>query len=521
MMRRRFIQLRMQRTAAVVVITVSLLAPQPAFAQRMFLLPLEHAVVLRGFDPPNVAWGRGHRGVDLAAREGALIRAAADGIVTFAGTVAAHSWVSIAHPDGHLSSYGPLTALRVGVGDTLAAGTVIGQLASGGHGPNNSDQGLHFSLRFDGEYRDPFSVLPRAGFVTLVGESMWMAGGAPLRATGKWGGGRFGGMLVQGSAKATMPYAFYPPNANHLVVVSGLATSSDSGMPDPVLLGYSQDSVTRFSYAGLEQSYGPEHTWDGPLAYVGLFEETLRDIARRQPGRAVDLVVHSQAGLFALAYAVTRDPFDDPSLPPIGNIIFMGVPIDGSDLAAIGVLLREELGLAVAMDALQQNTGLGMGTLPLDVPAIRDLDPRSAATKEIAQLWHQAWHEGLGEVARGPLRLPPNVLSIAGATDFVVAPGRTRIARRSLPEKAKTYLHERVLPGGHGSMKHTEAAHEMIWQFLAGEELVVSPGYLATGLGKAFGGVVEVARFVVNDLLLPPQTNTTGCFGFNRLLSQC
>ena len=58
--------------------------------------PLRPApAVVRGFDPPDVGWGAGHRGVDLLGSPGAGVRAALPGTVSFAGTVpVAGSWWS-------------------------------------------------------------------------------------------------------------------------------------------------------------------------------------------------------------------------------------------------------------------------------------------------------------------------------------------------------------------------------------------------------------------------------------------
>src|SRR5690606_5087481 len=51
--------------------------------------------VLRGWEPPATAYGRGHRGVDLAAAPGAPVRAVAAGRVSFAGRVAGRGVVSV------------------------------------------------------------------------------------------------------------------------------------------------------------------------------------------------------------------------------------------------------------------------------------------------------------------------------------------------------------------------------------------------------------------------------------------
>ena len=88
------------------------------------------ATVVEGFDPPAVVWGRGHRGVDLAAAEGAQIRSAAAGTVAFAGMVAGRPVVSIDHADGIRTTYEPVEP-GVSAGETVGAGQVIGTLLPG------------------------------------------------------------------------------------------------------------------------------------------------------------------------------------------------------------------------------------------------------------------------------------------------------------------------------------------------------------------------------------------------------
>ena len=88
------------------------------------------ATVVEDFDPPAVVWGRGHRGVDLAAAEGTQIRSAAAGTVAFAGMVAGRPVVSIDHADGIRTTYEPVEP-AVSAGDAVAAGQVIGTLLPG------------------------------------------------------------------------------------------------------------------------------------------------------------------------------------------------------------------------------------------------------------------------------------------------------------------------------------------------------------------------------------------------------
>ncbi|ASU82892.1 hypothetical protein CDO52_08930 [Nocardiopsis gilva YIM 90087] len=112
--------------------------------------------VVRPFDPPEERWLPGHRGVDLAADEGAVVMAAGAGRVAFAGPVAGTGVVSIAH--GELrTTYLPVEA-EVERGDPVDAGDVIGTVAAA---PRHCGRRacLHWGLLRDRAYLDPLALL--------------------------------------------------------------------------------------------------------------------------------------------------------------------------------------------------------------------------------------------------------------------------------------------------------------------------------------------------------------------------
>ncbi len=112
--------------------------------------------VVRDFAPPQNRYGRGHRGVDLAAGPGTAVRVSAPGVVLWAGPLAGRGVVSVRH--GALrSTYEPVSA-RVSAGDEVAAGTVIGVLQAG-HPGCPAEACLHWGLRTDDRYFDPFLLL--------------------------------------------------------------------------------------------------------------------------------------------------------------------------------------------------------------------------------------------------------------------------------------------------------------------------------------------------------------------------
>jgi Peptidase family M23 len=140
-------------------------APAPASAASAgpavarWVAPLPGPVdVRRGFSPPRTRWGPGHRGVDLAAGAGAVVRAAGAGVVTYAGVLAGRGVVVVRH--GALrTTYEPLTALAR-VGTVVAPGTPIGRLAFGHGGPEPPGVALlHWGLLRGQTYLDPMRLL--------------------------------------------------------------------------------------------------------------------------------------------------------------------------------------------------------------------------------------------------------------------------------------------------------------------------------------------------------------------------
>lgn len=117
--------------------------------------------VVRGWEPPATQYGRGHRGVDLAAPPGSVVRAAAPGRVSFAGRVAGRGVIAVelaGTGDPPLrTTYEPVRA-TVEKGDEVAAGEALGVLAL----PTGHCRGscLHWGLLRAEAYLDPLSLLP-------------------------------------------------------------------------------------------------------------------------------------------------------------------------------------------------------------------------------------------------------------------------------------------------------------------------------------------------------------------------
>jgi murein DD-endopeptidase MepM/ murein hydrolase activator NlpD len=157
----------MRRTLGILTVTVLafLLTAMPASASATWTWPVAGPII-RGFDPPDSPYGSGHRGIDIAAPAGTIVRAPASGVVSFAGSVGGHLFVTIDHGAGLLSTVSFLSERLVRKGDTVIQGQLIGRSGSG-H-PGDLQANLHFGVRLDGTYVDPLDYLTPASVVDLI-----------------------------------------------------------------------------------------------------------------------------------------------------------------------------------------------------------------------------------------------------------------------------------------------------------------------------------------------------------------
>jgi LysM repeat protein len=113
--------------------------------------------LIDGFGPKS--GGRRNDGINIAARAGETVRAAADGVVVYAGDELAGygGLILIKHDGGWISAYAHNRALRVGENQAVTQGQDIAEAGSTG-GVDRPQ--LHFELRRDGGPVDPLTVLP-------------------------------------------------------------------------------------------------------------------------------------------------------------------------------------------------------------------------------------------------------------------------------------------------------------------------------------------------------------------------
>ena len=103
--------------------------------------------------------GRINKGIDIRGKLGDKVRAAADGVVVYAGggLRGYGKLVIVKHSDSFLSAYGHNRKIQVKEGDRVKGGQVVGEV-----GPSSSKQEmLHFEIRRNGKPENPLLYLPR------------------------------------------------------------------------------------------------------------------------------------------------------------------------------------------------------------------------------------------------------------------------------------------------------------------------------------------------------------------------
>lgn len=154
----------MRRWVAIAIFLAGFLAPASSSAAPGWRWPVEGEVLTpyRNGDDPYA--GGQHRGIDISAAPGTVVRAASAGTVTFAGTAGSSGLtVAVRTADGRFdTSYLHLSAISVAKGDRVAAGARLGAVGTTGR-RSTARPHLHFGVREAGSrhaYRDPLTLLP-------------------------------------------------------------------------------------------------------------------------------------------------------------------------------------------------------------------------------------------------------------------------------------------------------------------------------------------------------------------------
>jgi len=454
-----------------------------------YRLPSDAPIVDR-FRPPVHRWEPGNRGIDFGTTDGAIVRAAADGRVVFAGEVGGALHVTVEHADRLRTTYSFLASTLLSRGDRIVRGDHIGTAA----GP------FHFGVRTpDGTYLDPELVLagqvsPRVLLVPGADEgedpldarerrslleTLGESGAAALAHLSRTGGDVAGliahGVVTAGSAAVVArvalataqwvrqrgdctPESAVVPRADGrriAIEVSGLGTASASNSAwefDTATIGYDKVDVLRFSYRGGRVPDGGDEHESERIATNGIAgtqvttfssidsqqpvavsADRLADLidatAAANPGVPIDVLAHSQGGVVA-RLAIGRS-FDRGRLPgSVATLVTVGSPHAGAPLATGASAMRLSPTGRLMLDEIRAS-GVA-GALDDRLPATTDL----AATSDLMREVHSR-------------DLPDQVrfVSLGGSGDLIV-PGVAAVDPRADDQ--------RILPTSLGTGAHAD-----------------------------------------------------------------
>ncbi|MDP9233965.1 MAG: peptidoglycan DD-metalloendopeptidase family protein [Actinomycetota bacterium] len=475
-------------TACIAVCFVA--AANPAGAGTAgFLIPPVDAAIARPFEAPPGPYGPGHRGVDYAVPTGTRIRAAAEGTVIFAGSVAGSPAVTIQHDDGVRTTYSVLSRILVHTGDRVHQGEWVGLsgFAHPGQGP-----GLHFGVKVGNNYVDPTGLFG----ATDVTEALHLAPLAwrPAPAVERLlalphDAGDYRRPCARPAAIGeTLP----PPDRNIAVAIGGIGSQTAGGVPSdlygygPNGLGYSPKRVFWFSYRGIRgprfhTPYTRADTYGDLRVAARRLRRLMVALGRRFPGADVDLFGHSQGGIVARLYLESQAAAWDPRLPRVAHLVTLASPNEGAPLAeAIRAARTSDAGRSVLQAASRWARSGGPLPDPLS-PAVGELAPGSPLLTGLARQ----------DVAYGT-----QVLALAAPLDVVVPADRAGIPGQ---------LNRVVPPNGlsaHSAIVRSESARRIEYSFLRGgpvacrswwddhgRELGAGIGWIEGRLGAAAGTV--------------------------------
>ncbi len=369
----------MRRIALVLVVLVGLpQAPAGAVVAEtrnpVVYLPPVDAPLTDRFRAPATPYGPGNRGVDYATVDQQSVTAAAAGEVTFAGSVGNDMHVVVLHDDGIRTSYSFLASADVRRGDKVEQGQRLGTAQA---------SGLHFGARAGEEYIDPLTLVGpgrgqrRAELVDddeskpldEVVERRRLIDGLPSgRQLYDWAIAQaeatFRSKISMATAVLDSVYDIWIPLPVYLAAAAvdwerDQATCTPEGTPVPTAaeigsdriallvgglasktghadvldidigtLGYALENVHQFSYRDDGGPYDAEDTQRDLDEAGALLARRIAELQRRNPGRRVDVIAHSQGGLVARS-AVTRHGARPATL------VTLATPHDGTELASM------------------------------------------------------------------------------------------------------------------------------------------------------------------------------------------
>jgi hypothetical protein len=167
-------------------------------------------------------------------------------------------------------------------------------------------------------------------------------------------------------------------SGNRVMAVAGINSSMHLGQRSLDIpldrLGYAPRDTAYFSYSDAGGDYRPADTHEPIENAARQLGDQLRMMQRAEPGKKVDLIAHSQGGIVVLAFLLLDYRPDDPTLPPLGNVVTLSSPIRGAPGASLINLLAQSAAGRELLTRLGAPTGASVHELEEDSTFLRKLD---------------------------------------------------------------------------------------------------------------------------------------------------
>lgn len=143
---------------------------KPAEPEKIvFVCPTSNYTLGEGYSMDMLVWNatlrqyQTHSGIDFLTEKAEDVRCAYDGTVESVATDSLNgTTVTIKHKDGLVTIYGSLDGVTVKKGQAVKSGDVIGKTSASKMSESLSGNHLHFEVKQNGEYIDPYTYLPQA-----------------------------------------------------------------------------------------------------------------------------------------------------------------------------------------------------------------------------------------------------------------------------------------------------------------------------------------------------------------------
>ena len=223
------------------------------------------------------------------------------------------------------------------------------------------------------------------------------------------------------------------PNDNIVVTIAGIGsqtefepngsvtTNAAMYQTDLTALGFSEDQIYNFSYAGIQEGgegayrihkpYSQQDTYKSIARSAEELARQIEEIHRREPGKEIDLIAHSQGGLVAQYYLEHFSDSDDRQRIEIDHFVSMGTPHLGADAAQ----LHEQLTGTPQGDFLLEGWDVIADTFGMPPPSSEAAREMSENSKFIRDLTVN-WDSSLAKTT-----------TIAATFDLVVTPQHSRL----------------------------------------------------------------------------------------------